>query len=64
MPRPIVERLERALLELFATDETRAFLLANNLAPYPPNAQVLGQFQKAEIEREVGIVKLAKIPRQ
>ena len=64
MPRPVVERLERALLEQFATEDTRRFLLENNLAPYPADARELAQFQKAEIEREVGIVRDAKIPRQ
>lgn len=64
MPRPIVERLERTLLDVFATEESRKFLLENNLAPYPADARTLGQFQRAEIEREVRIVEQARIPRQ
>ncbi len=64
VPAPVIEKLERTLLEIFATDEAQQFLAKNNLFPFPGDAQTLRRYQLADIERERRIIEQAKIPRQ
>ena len=64
VPQPVIDRLERALLDIMATDEAQQFLARNNLVAFPADAKTLRRYQLDDIERETRVIEAAKIPRQ
>jgi len=64
VPQPVIDRLERTLLDIMATDEAQQFLARNNLVAFPADAKTLRRYQLDDIERETRVIEAAKIPRQ
>lgn len=63
-PPAVVERLEKMLLEILASDEAAQFLRKAYMVPFAADAQGLRKYQLSEIARELRVVEQAKIPRQ
>ncbi len=63
-PKPVLDKLEKSLLNAYADKETNEFLARNDYISFPGTAQELHKFQLSEIQRESRLVNQFKIPRQ
>ncbi|WP_428851159.1 Bug family tripartite tricarboxylate transporter substrate binding protein [Imbroritus primus] len=62
-PKPVIQRLEDALLTVYRDAETKSYLDKNNYSAFLGTAEELRRFQRSEIERESRLVRQFKIPK-
>lgn len=63
-PKPVLGKLEKSLLDVYADKETAEFLTQNNYMPFLGTGEELRKFQRDEIQRESRLVNQFEIPKQ